>query len=63
MRQAEQNLAQAHAQEVRAENEFERAVEELEEAEHDKPEWVIVNGRRKEVDTPRLEMERKTGGR
>lgn len=49
IRRTEQDLAEVHKDESRAEHELEVAVEELEHAEHEKDFWVIVNGRRKEV--------------
>lgn len=57
VRAAEHDLVKAQGEEHRAEKELERAVEELEHAEHDKTEWVIVNGRRKEVHVRRLSYE------
>ena len=55
IRKAERDLVEGH--DVRAEHELERAVEELERAKHDKVEWIIVNGRRKEVDLRRISFE------
>lgn len=46
IQKAERDLAQAHQEEARAERELATAVEELE---HERDFWVIVNGRRKEV--------------
>jgi hypothetical protein len=40
-----------------AEREVERAIEELEDAEHPKRHWVVVNGRRKEVEGNKLTYE------
>ena len=57
IRKAEDDLAHAREEETRAEHELERAVEELEHAEHDKDQWVIVNGRRKEVRKHHLTFE------
>ncbi len=54
IREAEHDLATAHADESRAEHQLEVAVEELELAEHDKDLRIIVNGRRKEVHKRRL---------
>lgn len=57
IREAEHDLAEAHEGELRAEHELERAVEEPEHAKHDKVEWIVVNGRRKEVDVRRISFE------
>ncbi len=54
IREAEHDLARAHADELRAEHQLEGAVEELELAEYDKDLRIIVNGRRKEVHKRRL---------
>lgn len=53
IRKAEHDIAQARADEARAEHELEVAIEELEDV-VDKDLWVIVNGRRKEVHKRRL---------
>lgn len=57
IRKAEAAIAQAHADEVRAEHELELAVEELEDTERDRDFWIVVNGRRKEVHKRRLTFE------
>lgn len=57
IRKAEAAIAQAHAEEARAEHDLELAVEELEEAEADRDFWIVVNGHRKEVHKRRLTFE------
>src|SRR5579859_1448891 len=52
---AERDLAEGKT--VAAEREVERAIEELEDAEHPKLHWVVVNGRRKEVEGNKLTYE------
>lgn len=52
---AERDLAEGKT--GAAEREVERAIEELEDAEHPKRHWVVVNGRRKEVEGSKLTYE------
>ena len=49
IRLAEHALAEARQQEARAERELEFAVGELDQLEHGRVFWIIVNARRKEV--------------